>query len=174
MSQKTMTLPHRPSRPKRRPTPDREALSRENERLRRQVEQLRQQLSEQAEQLAKEQQRIAEAEKQISDLERQLALRLQNSTTSSKPPSSDGLAGEPRERGRRKKSKRKVGGQPGHRGAHRPLAPAERVDEIRLVLPPQCRQCGQVLPQRLEQAETDGSLRRHQVTELPPIRARII
>jgi len=181
MFQEAMTPPHRASRPERRATPDREALRRENERLRRQVEQLRQQLSEQAEQLAKEKQRtaeaekqISEAEKQISDLERQLALRLQNSTTSSKPPSSDGLAGEPRQRGRRKKSKRKAGGQPGHRGAHRPLAPAERVDEIRPVLPPQCLQCRSALPQRLEEAETDGSLRRHQVTELPPIRARIV
>jgi transposase len=163
-------------------------LRRENERLRRQVEQLRQQLSEQAEQLVRKEQQIAdagkrisdvekqiaEAERQIFELERQLALRLQNSTTSSKPPSSDGLAGVARERGRRKKSQRKVGGQSGHRGAHRPLAPAERVDEIRPVLPPQCRQCGHALPQRLEVAETDGSLRRHQVTELPPIRARII
>ena len=176
-----MTPPHRASEPERRPTPDREALRRENERLRRQVEQLRQQLSEQAEQLAKEQQRtveaekqIAEAEKQIADLERQLALRLQNSTTSSKPPSSDGLAGRPRQRGRRKKSRRKAGGQPGHAGAHRPLVSAERVDEVRSVLPSQCRQCGHGLPQRLEQAETTGSVRRHQVTELPPIRARII
>jgi len=188
MFQKAMTPPHRASGPERHPPPDREALRRENERLRRQVEQLRQQLSEQAEQLVRKERQIAdagkrisdagkqilEAEKQISDLERQLALRLQNSTTSSKPPSSDGLAGVPRERGRRKKSQRKAGGQPGHRGAHRPLAPAERVDEIRPVLPPQCRQCGHALPQRLEVAETDGSLRRHQVTELPPIRARII
>lgn len=181
MFQSAMTPPHRTSRPERRPTPDQEALRRENERLRRQVEALRQQLTEQAEQLAKEKRRIADAEKQISDaekqisdLERQLALRLQNSTTSSKPPSSDGLAGGPRERGRRKKSKRKAGGQPGHAGAHRLLVPAERVDEIRSVLPPQCRQCGHALPQRLEQADMDGSPRRHQVTELPPIRARII
>src|SRR5450755_3745296 len=197
-----MTSPLRASGPERRPTQDREALRRENESLRRQVEQLRQELSEQAEQLARKERQIADAGKhvadvekqiadaekqiadaekrivdagkQIADLERQLALRRQNSTTSSKPPSSDGLAGQPRERGRRKKSKRKVGGQPGHRGAHRPLAPAERLDEIRTVLPPQCRHCGHRLPQRLEQAETDGSLRRHQVTELPPIRARII
>ena len=176
-----MTPPHRASRPERRLTPDQEALRRENDRLRRQVEQLRQQLGEQAEQLARKEQQIADAERQISDaekqiadLERQLALRLQNSTTSSKPPSSDGLAGVPRERGRSKKSKRKVGGQPGHRGAHRPLVPPERVDEIRIMLPPQCKQCGHGLPQRLEQSETNGSLRRHQVTELPPIRARII
>jgi transposase len=180
-----MPLSHRASGPHHRPAPDGDALRRENERLRQQVEQLRQQLKEladqQAERLASKDQeiadagkKIADAEKQICDLERQLALRLQNSTTSSKPPSSDGLAGEPRERGRRKKSKRKPGGQPGHVGACRPLAPPERVDEVRPVLPIQCRQCGHALPQTLKQVEADCSPRRHQVTELPPIRAHII
>src|SRR5437763_3947004 len=180
-----MTSPHRVSATRRRPSPDRDALHRENEQLRRQVELLRQQLSEQ---LAREAQRIADAERQIADrqkqiadaekqilnLERQLALKQQNSTTTSKPPSSDGLAGKQRERCRRKKSKRKAGGQPGHVGAHRPSVPPERVDEIRSVLPCQCRQCGQALPQRLEEAKMDGTLRRHQVTELPPIQAHII
>jgi cell division septum initiation protein DivIVA len=42
---------------------------------------------------------LAEQAKRIANLERQLALRQQNSTTTSKPPSSDGLAGRPRERG---------------------------------------------------------------------------
>ena len=37
---------------------------------------------------------LEEQQKQITDLERQLALRQQNSTTTSKPPSSDGLAGQ--------------------------------------------------------------------------------
>ena len=173
-----MPLSYRASGPRHRPAPDGKALRRENERLRQQVEQLRQQLKEladqQAERLASKDQEIADAGKKIADLERQLALRLQNSTTSSKPPSSDGLAGEPRERGRRKKSKRKPGGQPGHAGACRPLEPPERVDEVRPVLPSQCRQCGHALPQTLNQVETDGSPRRHQVTELPPVRAHII
>jgi hypothetical protein len=39
-------------------------------------------------------------------------LRHQNSTITSKPPSSDGLAGQPRVQGRRVKSRRKPGGQP--------------------------------------------------------------
>jgi transposase len=149
-------------------------LRRENERLRRQVEQLRQQVTEQADQIAEKKQQIADAEKQIADLERQLALRKQNSTNSSKPPSSDGLAGESRPRGRTKKSRRKVGGQPGHPGRHRPLAPAERVDEVRLVLPEQCQHCGHGLPGQGERLRTIGHPRRHQVTELPPIQARII
>ena len=177
-----MIPPHRASRR------DPAALGRENEQLRRQVEQLRQQLTEQAEQLAQEQRRRADAEqhileaekqiadagRQISDLERQLALSRQNSTTSSKPPSSDGLASAPRERCRRKKSKRKAGGQPGHRGARRPLVPEDRVDEFRPVWPSQCKQCGHGLPQSSQEAEANGPARRHQVTELPPIRARII
>jgi transposase len=131
------------------------------------VERLRRQLSEQSEE-------IAEKKKQIADLERQLAGRKQNSTNSSKPPSSDGLAGEPRQRGGRKKSRRKVGGQPGHLGAHRPLVAAERVDEIRPVLPERCRHCGRSLPGEIEQAQTNGAVQRHQVTEMPSIQARVI
>jgi transposase len=149
-------------------------LERENERLRRELADKDQQIRRQAEEITKQQQRIVDAEKQIADLERQLALRKQNSTNSSKPPSSDGLAGEPRQRGRRKKSRRKVGGQPGHRGAHRPLAPAGRVDEVRPVLPEQCQHCGHLLPAQVEQVQTTGAVQRHQVTELPPIQARII
>jgi transposase len=142
-------------------------LERENERLRRELADKDQQIRRQAEQ-------IADAEKQIADLERQLALRKQNSTNSSKPPSSDGLAGEPRERGRRRKSRRKVGGQPGHRGAHRPLVPIAKVDEIRPILPEQCQRCGHSLSTQIEQVQTSGEPRRHQVTELPPIQARTI
>ena len=149
-------------------------MRRENERFRREIEARRQELTGQAERIAEDERRLVEKEKQIADLERQLALRKQNSTNSSKPPSSDGLAGAPRERGRRKKSKRKVGGQPGHRGAHRPRKPAERVDELRPVLPEQGQHCGHGLPAELSQAQTIGSPHCHQVTELPPIQARII
>jgi len=149
-------------------------LERENERLRRELAEREQQLHRQAEEIAEQKRQIADAEKQIADLERQLALRKQNSTNSSKPPSSDGLAGEPRQRGRRKKSRRKAGGQAGHCGAHRPLAPIAEVDEIRAILPDQCQHCGHALPSRLEQVQTTGKPQRHQVTELPPIQARTI
>jgi transposase len=147
---------------------------REIERLRRELAEKDQQIRRQAEEIARQQQQIANAEKQIADLERQLALRKQNSTNSSKPPSSDGLAGEPRGRGRRKKSRRKAGGQPGHRGAHRPLVPVERIDEIQPVLPEQCQHCGHALPTQIEQVQTVGAVQRHQVTKLPAIQARII
>ena len=155
---------------------DRQAssLERENERLRRELADKDEQIRRQAKEIAQQEQQIADAEKQIADLERQLALRKQNSTNSSKPPSSDGLAGEPRQRGRRRKSRRKAGGQPGHRGAHRPLVPLERVDEVRPVLPEQCGHCGLVLSAEVEAVQTTGAVQRHQVTELPPLHARII
>ena len=164
---KPLNPPHRASRPKRRSAPKPDALLRENERLLLEVERLRQQLAEQAEQVVKQVQ-------QIEDLKRQLAATQRNSTNSSKPPSSDGLAGKPRPRGRQKKSRRQVGGQPGHRGSHRPRVPIERVDEVRPVLPDQCRHCGHTLPDQVENAVMAGAPRRHQVTELPPIQARII
>jgi transposase len=160
---------------------------RDLERLRERVAELEKQVQEQQKQLGEKQKQLGdkekqlgdkekqlqEKEKQIAELERQLALRKQNSTNSSKPPSSDGLAGAPRQRGRRKKSRRKPGGQLGHRGAHRPLVPPERVDETRHILPEQCQRCGKALPQKLAQAQTVGDPQRHQVIELPAMRAHI-
>lgn len=136
-----------------RETRDREAP--EIERLREENERLRKLLEEYA--------------KRIADLERQLALKQQNSTITSKPPSSDGLAGQQRARGRREKSRRKAGGQPGHPGHHRALVPVERVDAIVDLAPEACRQCAR----RLQTRHTIGDPRRHQVTELPPIAAHI-
>jgi len=127
----------------------------EIERLREENERLRQQLEEQA--------------KRIADLERQLALKQQNSTITSKPPSSDGLAGQQRPRGRREKSRRKAGGQPGHPGRHRDLVPIDRVDAIVDLAPDACRTCAR----RLHARHTVGAPRRHQVTELPAIAAHI-
>src|ERR1039457_5959547 len=79
--------------------PSREQLHRENERLLRELEDLRRKVAEQDRQIAEREKQIADAEKQIADaekqiadLERQLAGRKKNSTNSSKPPSSDGLA----------------------------------------------------------------------------------
>jgi transposase len=134
-------------------THDRQAQ--EIERLRDENERLRKQLEEQA--------------KRITDLERQLALKQQNSTTTSKPPSSDGLAGRQRERGRRTTSRRHVGGQPGHPGHHRELVPVERVDAIVDLVPDTCRHCAH----RLHARHGVGAPRRHQVTEVPSIAAHI-
>lgn len=132
----------------RHPTSELDRLKQENDRLRKQ---------------------LAEQAKRIADLERQLALRQQNSTTTSKPPSSDGLAGRPRVRGRRRRSRRWPGGQPGHPGHHRAPVPASRVDAIVELVPDACRQCAR----RLQTRDAVGAPRRHQVTELPAIAAHI-
>jgi len=60
--------------------------------LEKQVGEQEKQIGEQEKQIGEQEKQIGEQEKQIADLERQLALRKQNSTNSSKPPSSDGLA----------------------------------------------------------------------------------
>jgi hypothetical protein len=158
----------------------RRELHRRNEQLQRELERLREQLAEQERAIAERDEKIADAEKQIadaekkiSDLERQLALRLQNSTTSSKPPSSDGMAGSQRQRGRKKKSKRKPGGQPGHVGRNRALVPIERVDTVVQLYPDQCNGCGRRLSKTGKGVEVEGEPRRHQVTEIPEIRAQI-
>src|SRR5207248_3375089 len=137
------------------------------------IAELEKQVQEKEKELADAQKKIAEQEKQITDLERQLALRKRNSTNSSKPPSSDGLAGEPRLRGRKHKGKRKPGGQPGHPGHHRPLVPLAEVGAIEVILPQHCGHCGKNLSQRPGQVTTDGEPRRHQVTELPPVKAHM-
>jgi transposase len=46
--------------------------------------------------------------------------------------------------------------------------------DCRRGLPDQCQHCGHALPSQLEQVQTTGKPQRHQVTELPPIQARII
>jgi septal ring factor EnvC (AmiA/AmiB activator) len=58
------------------------------ERLKQEVERLRRALAERERQLTEQAKTITEKEKRIADLERQLALRQQNSTTTSKPTGS--------------------------------------------------------------------------------------
>ena len=150
-----------------------EELHRQVKRQQQEIENLRDQLAEREKQLSDAEKQIADAEKQIADLERQLALRKQNSTNSSKPPSSDGLAGEPRARGRKRKSKRKPGAQPGHAGHHRRLVPTSEASAVEVLLPDQCGHCGKSLPKKPGQVITVGESRRHQVTEIPPMKAHI-
>ena len=104
------------------------------------------------------QQRITELETRVHDLEARLQL---NSTNSSKPPSSDPI-------GMKRKppappSGKKRGGQPGHRQAHRALAPPEMVRATFDCKPTACRRCGQEL------AGDDPEPLIHQVAELPKI-----
>jgi transposase len=146
--------------------PTQEDLQREVDRLRKENERLREEAAESGKQ-------IADRDRQIADLERQLAGRKKDSTNSSKPPSSDGPSAARRLKPARCRGRRKPGGQPGHPGRHRQLVPLERVDQVVAVLPPDCRHCGQPLPQQIEEAGTQGEVHRYQVTELPPVRAHI-
>jgi transposase len=148
--------------------PSRKEQQRRIERQQREIEKLREQVAERDQRIAEAEKRIAEAEKQIADLERQLATRKRNSTNSSKPPSSDGLAGAQRRRGSaRKRSGRKPGGQPGHMGQERQRV--EKPDRTEEVLPRQCKHCGTALPQALEQRHTVGEVFCRQVIDLPEI-----
>jgi transposase len=104
-------------------------------------------------------QRVAELEQRVAELSHQLN---QNSTNSSRPPSSDGpevKRAPPKPRGQRPS-----GAQPGHPRQTRPLLPPDQAQELR---PPSCRRCGQPL------AGDDPQPLRHQVLEIPPLRPHV-
>ena len=102
--------------------------------------------------------RLAEAERQVQELRARLE---QNSSNSSKPPSSDPI-------GVKRKpptppSKKRRGGQQGHPRRIRALVLSERVASVADCKPTACRRCGHRLNGE------DAEPRRHQVAELPPI-----
>jgi transposase len=75
---------------------------------------------------------LAEALARIAELEKQLAAARKDSSTSSKPPSSD-IVKPPQpaiQAARGRKRKRRLGGQPGHRRHERAPFPPEEVDAV--------------------------------------------
>jgi transposase len=115
---------------------------------------------------AQKDKRIAELETLVHDLRKR---NKQNSSNSSRPPSSD----PPWIKAARKKrqgSGKPSGGQLGHQAHARALAPSEEVAETLHYVPKQCRHCEKLLTADDEIAE---ALQRHQVSELPPIKIRI-
>ena len=101
---------------------------------------------------------------------RELEARLgQNSSNSSRPPSSDPphVPAKPHSG----PSQRKRGGQPGHRGAYRALLPVEQVDELVAVVPERCRHCQQPFPEPVGRRR--GRVWQHQVVELLPLAVRV-
>ena len=143
--------------------------------LRRQVEKLKRDLEQAGERIAEQGERIAEQQEQIRKLEKELAEARRNSTNSSKPPSSDGLAGPQRVRGRKPgaKCKRRAGGQPGHPGHCRKPVEAAKVSEIVEVLPKHCGGCGHEFAAGAAIDRRIGEPHRHQVIDVPPIEAWI-
>ena len=127
-------------------------------------------LASRCEQLAERCERL---EERVRGLEEQTR---SSSRNSSQPPSSD----PPKTRQQRraearakaKELRRKAGGQPGHRGSGRKLAPEDQVDEIVDHDPERCRGCGH----RFGEDERTSSARfgRDQVAELPPISVLVI
>jgi transposase len=102
----------------------------------------------------------------VEELEARLK---QNSTNSSRPPSSDPPetpAAPPR-----LPTGRKRGAQPGHPAHQRALVPPEEVDRVVAHWPARCQHCQAELAAEL--AGTVGEPVRHQVTELPPVRAEV-
>ncbi|HSD62093.1 MAG TPA: IS66 family transposase [Burkholderiales bacterium] len=103
----------------------------------------------------------AQLRARVQELEARLG---QNSTNSSRAPSSDPPETPPRPPA--PPSGRRRGGQPGHPPHQRALVPREQVDQVVAHWPTHCRGCQAPLA-----AEAVGEPVRHQVTELPPVRA---
>jgi transposase len=102
----------------------------------------------------------------IRELEKIVAKLSENSSNSSRPPSSD-PPWRKKEPSREKPSKRKQGGQPGHKGKKRELLPPELVTETHNLFPETCSHCQ--LPFAQEMQIPSPNPFRHQVTDLPKI-----
>lgn len=98
----------------------------------------------------------------VATLEARLNKTPQNSSL---PPSSEHP--HARHAPPRSKSKKKRGGQPGHAKHERPLLPTDECDEVHQLKPTECRRCGTKL------TGCDAAPLRHQVWELPEIRAHV-
>jgi transposase len=112
---------------------------------------------------------VEQYEQRLQALQRkvdQLTERLnQNSTNSSRPPSSD--PPHVKRRPPKPSSGRKRGGQPGHARQQRPLVPPQQVKQTIPLMPSACRKCGHALHGE------DPHPRRHQVAEIPPVEAEV-
>jgi transposase len=123
--------------------------------------------------------RVEQLEERLRRLEESAR---QDSRTSSRPPSQD----PPRTRQQRRAearakakellaregAERKAGGQEGHPGAGRGLAPEDQVDEIVEHYPQACRGCGREFDE--DERRPSGRFGRHQLCELPPISVLLV
>jgi transposase len=87
-----------------------------------------------------------------------------DSNNSSKPPSSNGPGAL--NRAQRRASQRKRGAQPGHKGHSRAMLDEAEVDRLVDCKPAAVCECG-------GQVELSGQPQRHQVFEVPPLRAQV-
>jgi len=112
--------------------------------------------------IAEQAERIAKLEAMVEKL-RELLER--NSSNSSMPPSTD-RGRNPKRNAKKGKKRGKRGAKKGHKGSHRQLLPPEKVDETHEHFPDACHGCGGALD-----GSPHGDPERHQVTEIPPLRA---
>jgi transposase len=103
--------------------------------------------------------KVREQQRHIAELQERLN---QNSTNSSRPPSTDPPT--VKRRPPRSSSGRSPGGQPGHQRQRRPLLPPDHTEVLK---PSRCRRCGHAL------RGDDPQPLRHQVLELPHIRPEV-
>src|SRR5271167_3340079 len=107
-------------------------------------------------------QQIAQRDAEIAQLRAKLAVATKNSSTSSKPPSSD-IVKKPKDKPKDGR-KRKRGGQVGHAPHHRPAFAPEQIDDAHDYTLDHCPDCGGTLaaaetaPRVLQQVE---------ITEVP-------
>jgi transposase len=110
---------------------------------------------------------------QVAHLEQQvqaLAARLgQTSANSSRPPSADPPQAPPRPP--RPPTGRRRGAQPGHPAHQRTLLPPEQVDAAHDHYPAVCQHCQ--VPLAPDPAQAVGEPVRHQVVDVPPVRAEV-
>ena len=106
--------------------------------------------------------RIADLERRLAELEARLKI---NATNSSTPPSANPLGAD--KPVKKKKSKRKRGGQPDHPPHLKQLLPPERVTRTKHFVPDECASCHAELPR--EAGPDDPEPKRFQTIELPPI-----
>jgi transposase len=104
---------------------------------------------------------IAKLEARIKELEG----TRKTPQNSSLPPSSVHPHAKPASS--KRKSKKKRGGQPGHKKHERPLIPTEDCDDVQPLKPSECRRCGERL------SGSDPEPLRHQVWELPEIKPHV-
>jgi len=115
-------------------------------------------VAEQVAQLAERDIQLTALSEQVARQSKQIELLTEllnrNSKNSHLPPSSDGpgAGGGGAVGSGRRKSERKRGGQKGHRGSHRELLPAERVDAFVELFPDVCLGCTWGLPRVVDVA----------------------
>ncbi len=109
-------------------------------------------------------QRVKDLEGQVRDLQQRLGL---NAANSSLPPSANPPSAPPPVSKRR--TGRKTGGQPGHKGHQRVRLPASRVQHVIALIPSHCEACHTPLPPQPSASDPEPVW--HQFAELPKVSA---